>query len=73
MGEYNEEALANCDFADYIEEEDSEYVYNPNSMLAYSVSPYSPRYYFWGRVDVMPEMTNTINLLKELGYKLPER
>ena len=74
MGDYNEEALATCDFMDYIEGDgDSEYVYTGGKMLLNAAVNSYRQHYFWGRVDVVPEMTNTVNLLKELGYKLPEK
>ena len=73
MGDYNEEALATLDFMDYIEtDRDSDYVYAGKSMLLSDEAAYR-MHYFWGRVDVTPEMTNTVNALTELGYKLPER
>ena len=72
--DYNEEALATCDFMDYIEGDgDSEYVYTGGKMLLNAAVNSYRQHYFWGRVDVVPEMTNTVNLLKELGYKLPEK
>jgi hypothetical protein len=73
MGDYNEDALATCDFMDYVgSDSDSDYVYTGGKMLLNATVNSYRQHYFWGRVDVVPEMTNTVNVLKELGYKLPE-
>ena len=73
MGEYNERALAFIDYTDYIRDEiGNEYVRTGTGMLLSATSTYR-QHYLWGHVDIMPEMTNTVNTLKELGYNFPER